>query len=103
MWLLIAETRLALEQVVDAAVVSMTESRDSYINALFSLANAKLEIDLSVAPLFLRRRHLMQRIHSLLTEVSMSKTRLLSSYSSMAAILAAACWLMFASLPLTGE
>src|SRR5262249_52162518 len=79
-WWLIAETRLAREQLVDAAVVSLMATRESYINTLFSLAKTKWGTDFSVAPLFLQRRHLTQRVHALLTEVSMSRMRLLSSY-----------------------
>src|SRR5262249_11854781 len=53
--------------------------------------------------LFLRRRHLAERMHSILTEVSMSRFRLLSSYATMAAVLAAAGWIVFASFPLVGQ
>jgi TonB family protein len=102
-WWIVAQTRLVREQVVDAAVVSLSASRDSYIQTLFSLADARLEADLGVASLFLRRRHLIHRVHSLLTEVSMSRTRLLSSYCSIAVILAAGAVLVFAEIPLTGE
>lgn len=102
-WWLIAETRLAREQIVDAAVVSLTATRESYITTLFSLAKTKWGADFSVAPLFLRRRHLIQRVHALLTEVSMSRMRLLSSYCSMAVILAIAGGSIFVSLPLIGQ
>jgi TonB family protein len=102
-WWLVAQSRLAREQLVDAAVVAITASRESYIQTLFSLADAKWEADLGVASLFLRRRHLIHRVHSLLTEVSMSRTKLLSSYGSMAVILALAGALSIFALPLTGE
>src|SRR5262245_4512115 len=102
-WWLIAETRLAREQLVDAAVVSLMATRESYINTLFSLAKTKWGADFSVAPLFLQRRHLTQRVHALLTEVSMSRMRLLSSYCSVAAILAIAGGSIFVSLPLVGQ
>jgi TonB family protein len=59
-------------------------------------------LDLSPAPLFLRRRHLTKRMHSILTEVSMSRFRLLFSYASMAAILVLAGSLALRSFPLVG-
>ena len=102
-WWLVAQSQLAREQLVDAAVVSLSRSRESYIDTLFSLANARFEADLGVASLFLRRRHLIHRVQSLLTEVSMSRTRLLSSYCSIAVILGVGVVLMFGLLPMTGE
>jgi TonB family protein len=102
-WWLIAQSQLAREQLVDAEVVSATASRESYIQTLFSLAEARWEADLGVASLFLRRRHLIHRVHSLLMEVSMSRIRLVSSYSVIAAILAFGSARMFHALPLTGE
>src|SRR5262245_41607791 len=97
-WLLVSEIRLSREQLVDAQVISLTDSRESYIDALCSLANAKWEADLSVASLFSRKRQLLQRMHFLLSEVSLSKFRLLSSYASIAAMLALTGWLMFLAL-----
>jgi len=102
-WWLVAQSQLAREQLVDAAVVSQMASRESYLETLFSLADARWEADLGVAQLFLRKRHLIHRVHSLLTEVEMSKTRLLSSYFSIVAILGIGGVLMFVALPLTGE
>lgn len=102
-WWLLGQTRLAREQLVDAEVVRLTEAREPYINALLTIAGARPALDLTPAPLFLRRRHLAQRMYSLLTEVSMSRLRLLSSYASMAAILGLAVWLGFLSFPLTGQ
>jgi len=99
-WWLLAQTRLSREQLVDAEVVRLTSARDPYIAALLAIAGTRLELDLAPAPLFLRRRHLTQRMHSLLTEVSMSKLRLVTSYAAMAAILAMAGWVMFLSFPL---
>src|SRR5262245_61752947 len=102
-WWVVAETRLAREQLVDAAVVSLTVTCESYINTLFSLAKTKWGANFSVAPLFLRKRHLLHRVHALLTEVSMSRMRLLSSYCSIAVILTTAGGLLFVSLPLIGQ
>lgn len=102
-WWLLAQTRLAREQWVDAQVVLLTSAREPYIEALLAMAGARPRLDLAPAPLFLRRRHLMHRMHSLLSEVSMSRLRLCSSYVSMAAILAIAGWFAFGSFPMVGE
>jgi TonB family protein len=48
-------------------------------------------------------RHLAQRIHSLLKEVSVSQRRLISSYASIAAILVLTAWFVAASFPLRGS
>ncbi|PYS43279.1 MAG: hypothetical protein DMG14_01380, partial [Acidobacteria bacterium] len=46
---------------------------------------------------------LLQRMQLLVTEVSMSKFRLVSSYALIAATLAVAGWVVFVSFPLTGR
>ena len=101
-WWLLSQTRLAREQLVDAEAVRLTSARESYIHALLAIARARPTLDLAPAPLFLRRRHLTQRMHSLLKDVSVSGFRLVSSYASIAAILALAGWLSFVSFPLVG-
>jgi protein TonB len=101
-WWLLAQIRLSREQVVDREVVALTSARDPYVTALLSMAGAKLRLDLAPAPLFLRKRHLAQRIRSLLKEVSMSKQRLVSSYVSIAAMLILAVCFAAVSFPLNG-
>ena len=102
-WWLLAQSRLAREQIVDAEVVRLTSARKEYVASLLAMAGIRLEMDLSPAPLFLRKHHLTHRMHSLLEEVSMSKLRLALSYTAMAAILAAAGWAMFLLFPLEGQ
>jgi len=102
-WWLLAQTRLAREELVDEEVVRLTAAREPYIEALLAAARAQAPADLAPAPLLLRRRHLTQRVHSLLEEGSMSKLRLFCSYGSMSAILAFAGWLTCASFPLVGQ
>ena len=101
-WWLLAQARLSREQLVDAEVVQLTSAREDYIASLLAVAGTRIELDLAPAPLFLRRRHLTQRMHLLLTEVSMSKLRLVSSYAAIASILAVAAWAMFLTFPLEG-
>jgi len=101
-WMLLAQTGLAREQLVDEETVLLTSAREPYIDALLAIARGK-PMDLVPAPLFLRRRHLTQRMHLLLKEVSVSKFRLISSYCSMTAALALAGWLAFTTFPLIGS
>jgi TonB family protein len=102
-WWLLGQARLSREQLVDAQVVQVIADREPYIHALLAMAGAQKGLDLAPAPLFLRRRHLLQRMHLLVTEVSMSKLRLISSYGVIAVILAGIGWLGIVSFPLDGR
>lgn len=77
-WVLLAQVRLAREQMVDAETVRLTAASEPYINALLAIARRQT-LDLAPAPVFLRRRHLTRRVHALLKDVSISKLRLLFS------------------------
>ncbi len=99
-WWLLGEIGLAREQVVDRAVVGLTRSRDEYLDALLAIAGAKPQLDLAPAPLFLRKRHLKQRVVSIMKEVQMSKTRSISSLAAGLGVLALGCWLVTATFPL---
>ena len=102
-WMLLAQTRLAREELVDAETVRLTSAREPYIEALLAIARGGQTLDLAPAPLFLKRRHLTQRMHSLLKDASVSKGRLLVSYTFSSAILACAGWFACVSFPLTGQ
>jgi TonB family protein len=99
-WWLLGQIQLAREQAVDRQVVDTTRARDEYLDALLAIAGARPQLDLAPAPLFLRQRHLKQRVISLLQEVRMSKTRLVSSMAASVGMLAAACWMITAAVPL---
>jgi TonB family protein len=99
-WWLLGEIGLAREQVVDRQVVELTRSRDQYVDALLAIAGAKPRLDLAPAPLFLRRRHLKQRVVSIMKEVRMSKMRSVSSLAAGLGIMALACWFVTATFPL---
>jgi TonB family protein len=101
-WWLVAQARLAREQLVDAEVVSLMSAREPYINALLVMAGARPVLDVAPAPSFLRKRHLFQRMQLLVMEVSMSRFRIVSSYSAIVVILALAGWMVFVSFPLIG-
>jgi hypothetical protein len=102
-WWLLAQTRLAREQLVDAEAVRLTSTRESYIHALLAIARSRPVLDLAPAPLFLRRRHLTQRMHALLKEVPVSGWRLLTSYASIVVLIAIAAWSSTLSFPLIGS
>jgi TonB family protein len=102
-WWLLGEIQLAREQAVDRAVVERTQARDEYVDALLAIAGAGARLDLAPAPLFLRRRHLKQRVVSILKEVRMSKTRWISGLAASLTVLAAACWLVTSTFPLAAS
>ena len=64
------------------------------------MAGARLELDLAPAPLFLRKRHLKQRVLGIVREATMSKTRWISALAASVVFLAAACWLVTGAFPL---
>ncbi|HEY1496563.1 MAG TPA: TonB family protein [Candidatus Solibacter sp.] len=99
-WWLLGEIGLAREQEVDRQVVELTNSREGYVDALLAIAGATPRLDLAPAPLFLRKRHLKQRVVSIMKEVRMSKTRSFSALAAGLGFLAAACWLVTATFPL---
>jgi beta-lactamase regulating signal transducer with metallopeptidase domain len=102
-WPLLAQTRLAREQLVDAEVVRLTSAREPYIDALLAIARGGQHLDLAPAPLFLRRRHLTQRVHSLLKDASTSTLNLVSSYAFVTAMLGLVGWFAVTSFPLIGQ
>jgi TonB family protein len=91
-WWLLREIQLAREQTVDREVVEMTRSRDQYIDALLVIAGVPPRVDLAPAPLFLRKRHLKQRVVSIVKEVKMSKAKSISALTASVTILAVSCW-----------
>jgi len=102
-WWLLAEIQLAREQAVDWRVVQITQERDPYVDALLEMAGARPEMDLAPAPLFLRKRHLKQRVVEIVREARMSKTRWISAMAVSVVFLAGACWLVTGAFPLSAE
>jgi TonB family protein len=72
---LIAELRLAREQVVDRAVVTLFGERRSYLEVLYSFAQAPASWTHGPAVPFFGRHQLERRIVSLVREVTMSRSR----------------------------
>jgi TonB family protein len=102
-WWLLGEIGLAREQEVDRLAIEITNERDEYMDALLAIASAQKHLDLAPAPLFLRKRHLRQRVILILKEARMSKTRVISTLTTGLAVLAAAFWLATGAFPLTAE
>ena len=102
-WWLLGEIQLTREQAVDREVIEMTKSRDEYVDALLAMAGAHPALDLAPAPLFLRKRHLKQRVISILKEVRMSKTKWITTLAVATGMLAGACWFVTGAFPLAAE
>lgn len=97
-WVLVARIRLTREQVIDRAVVELTASPQPYVEALLTLADHAPRP--ALAPNFLRRRQLAVRIQTLLCEVTMSRTRLVTTYSLVTALALATAYLSTTAFPL---
>ena len=96
-WWLIAEIRLAREQVVDRLVVGLTGAPKSYAEVLLAFAGIDSRI---TAPAFAHKRHLALRIKAVLEEVTMTKSRLLVSFVSITTCLMVAGAVAVWSFPL---
>jgi TonB family protein len=99
-WWLIGQAQLAREQTVDGEVVALTRNREQYLNALLAMAGNPPALDLAPATLFLRKRHLKNRVALLLKEVSMSKRSLISFCATSCGVLFAAGWIALHTFPL---
>jgi len=99
LWLL-AQARLAREELVDAEVVRLTSARDSYIQALLSIAGVERHSMLAPAPLFLRRRDLTARLRALLDDPAANNRRALWGYPVTVALVAVVSSGGFQAFPL---
>ena len=102
-WWLLGEIQLTREQVVDGEVVRLMQSRNRYLEALLAIASSQSRLDLAPAPLFLRKRHLAQRVRQIVREVSMSRTRIAASMAALLCMLFTAGWLVVRSFPLQAQ
>jgi TonB family protein len=102
-WWLLGEIQLCREQAVDREVVRLTSAKDEYVDALLAVAGRRAapQPDLLPAPLFLRKRHLKQRVVSIFEEVRMSRTKLISALAAGLCILVSACWFVTGTFPLS--
>ena len=95
-WWLLGQVQLTREQVVDEAVIEHTGDRDRYLEALLAIASLRLRADLAPAPLFLKKRHLRQRVESILSGAHMTKRNLLfpmaAALASLPVLIGVAAW-----------
>ena len=99
-WWMLGEIELARERFVDELVIGKTKARERYVDALLAMAGVQPPSDLALAPPFLRRRHLKQRLISILSEVQMSHTKAISTLAAGVAVLAISSWLVTGAFPL---
>jgi TonB family protein len=99
-WFVLNRIQLAREQAVDEAVVHSTQRADEYIGALLKIAAARMEPDLEPAPLFLKRRHLRERVAAIVKGATMSRTRLVLTIIAMCSMLPLVVGVMAWQLPL---
>ncbi|HET9941795.1 MAG TPA: M56 family metallopeptidase, partial [Terriglobia bacterium] len=101
-WWLIAQAKLAREQLVDSEVVKLT-APEPYIEALLSMAVVPgSRWALPAAPFF-TGGHLIRRMRLLTANARCSRLRLFLSYASIGLVLFLVAGSMFLWFPLMGE
>jgi TonB family protein len=100
-WWLLGQIQLTREQVVDEAVIAHTGDSNRYLDALLAIASLRLSADLAPAPLFLKKRHLRQRVESIVSGASMTKQNmtkrnlllpLVAALATLPVIIGVAAW-----------
>ncbi len=95
-WWLLGRIQLAREQVVDLAVIERTCQPDLYVDALLVIAQSKLQADLAPAPLFLKKRHLRQRVTAIVQGVPVNQRLLVVSafaaFSVLPVVIGVTAW-----------
>jgi TonB family protein len=99
-WFVMNRIQLVREQVVDEAVVNCTRNPSDYIGALLKIAASRIQPDLAPAPLFLKSRHLHERVAAIVKGATMSKSRLILTTATVLAALPAAAFLLALQFPL---
>ncbi len=99
-WFVLNRVQLAREQVVDEAVVRTLRHADRYVGALLKIASASIQSDLAPAPLFLKRRHLHERVAAIVKGSTMSKNRLTLSTLAVFSLLPLVACILAWQLPL---
>jgi len=102
-WWLINRIHLCREQAVDHEVVQITGNKQPYLDSLLEFARAQGRPKAVPAPLFIKERHLLQRVALLIREVSMSRSRMMVSILAMLVLMTAAFYITAGWFPLTGE
>lgn len=102
-WWLLAKIHLSREQWIDYEVVRLTGNKQPYLESLLEIAEACGRPKAVPAPLFLRERHLVQRVALLLKEASMHPCRLALSVAGIIILLTGTVRLASAWFPFNGE
>jgi bla regulator protein blaR1 len=102
-WWLIGRIRLSREQVVDEAVVRLTQSREQYVDALLVVALRKSPFTLAPAPTFFRRSLLKRRVAHIMQETTMTTYRLIASLTTGAVVVGLAGVFAVRSFPLEAQ
>lgn len=102
-WWLIGRIRVSREQVVDRAAIELTDSRESYVDALLAVARSRLPRILVPAAPFLRRTALKERVACILQETSMTTRRLIATMTASAAVLALTGTMAVRAFPLQAD
>jgi TonB family protein len=102
-WWLRNRIQLSREQAIDFEVVQLTGSKKPYLDSLLEFAQAQARPREVPAPLFLKERHLVNRVTLLLKELPMSRSRLAASILSISALLVITMRFALGWFPLTGE
>ena len=101
-WWLLAQARLAREQLVDFEVVRVT-AREPYIEALLSMAIVSKKRWVLPAASFFTQGHLIHRMRLLMSSPNRSALRLWVSYASVVFLLVATTLGVMLSFPLVSE
>jgi TonB family protein len=104
-WWVIGEIHLAREQAVDESVLETTQAREPYMDALLAMAGVPPapQVDLTPAPMFLRKRHLKRRLLAIVKEFPgrrISGMRLACLTGAAVITIPAACWVAAGIFPL---
>jgi TonB family protein len=102
-WWLIGRIRLTREQVVDRAVIALTNSRERYVAALLAVASTASAAEFAPASPFFRRHLLKRRVARILQETTMTTRRLIASLTACAAAITVAATFAVRSFPLQAQ
>jgi beta-lactamase regulating signal transducer with metallopeptidase domain len=99
----LSRIHLSREQWIDSEVIRLTGNRQLYLDSLLEIAQRRGCPKSIPAPLFLKERHLVQRVSLILKEASMTRRRLGVSLVAIVGLLGGTIRAASGWFPLTGE
>jgi len=99
-WYITSRIQLAREQVVDRCTVQYLGGKQAYLDALLATAANRIQPDLVPASLFLKKRHLRQRVAEIMKESTMSYPRILTTLAALGGLVAFTCKFAVTAFPL---